>query len=295
VPSSNALARSTEVFSLAPQSFQEALRFADMMAASGMVPKDYVGEPGRVLAAIQYGAEIGMPPMQALQRIFVLHGKPTVDTRGCLAVVEASGYLEEKDEQWDESTMTATVTLKRRGRKPIVRTFSKADADRVTTKDDGKVCKLSEKGLYRSYPQRMYTRRALGFALVDDFSDVLGGLTPWDTIAETAGHGGEDDLRTRLATAFDAIHLTPGQQRAKLLAFRGKEPELLDWCRREYVARTGNRSRRRMERCASPRRGPYGWPWACSQQYSPFQRLRTHRAVSAPPVPTDRRPVGPSK
>ena len=47
-------------FSLAPQSLDEALRFADILSKSSIVPKDYQGSPGNILVAVQWGAELGL-------------------------------------------------------------------------------------------------------------------------------------------------------------------------------------------------------------------------------------------
>jgi len=50
-------------FSLAPKSLEEAMRYAEMISKTDMVPKDFRGNPGNVLVAVQMGAEVGLPPM----------------------------------------------------------------------------------------------------------------------------------------------------------------------------------------------------------------------------------------
>jgi hypothetical protein len=264
---SNALtARNGAGFSLAPQSLTEAMEFARLMANSGMVPDDYKGNPGRVLAAIQIGAEVGLPPMMALQRIYIQNGKPTMDVRGCLAVVQASGYLEEKREEWDAAGRKATVHVKRKGREPIARTFSEADAKGVSCKENGAWITLDQKGTYQSYPERMYTRRALGYALQDEFADILAGVTPWDVVIETVPDGGDQprniiegevvrqpngepatptngtidpEVAAALEKGFAAVHATDGFKRLKLAAYKGREKELVEWLRKEYAAKNG--------------------------------------------------------
>ena len=66
---------------LTPQSIDEALRLAEIMAKSDIVPKDYIGKPGNILVAIQWGAEIGLPPLQAMQNLAVINGRPWVKAR----------------------------------------------------------------------------------------------------------------------------------------------------------------------------------------------------------------------
>ena len=51
----------------APVTLDEAMRFSDMLAKSQMVPKAYQGKPEDVLVAIQWGRELGLAPLQALQ------------------------------------------------------------------------------------------------------------------------------------------------------------------------------------------------------------------------------------
>ena len=63
-------------FSLSPRNLAEAMEFAKIIAQSDMVPKDYVNKPGNVLVAVQTGAELGLKPMQSLQGISVINGRP---------------------------------------------------------------------------------------------------------------------------------------------------------------------------------------------------------------------------
>src|SRR5882757_7335309 len=76
--------------SLAPQNFHDALTFSKMLAHSSFVPKEFRGKPDEILAAIQYGFELGVGPMQALQNIAVINGKPSVYGDLALALVLAS-------------------------------------------------------------------------------------------------------------------------------------------------------------------------------------------------------------
>jgi len=63
---------------LVPTNFDEAFRMAAAFAGSGMVPKAYEGKPEAVFVAMQMGAELGIPPLQAVQNIAVINGKPGV-------------------------------------------------------------------------------------------------------------------------------------------------------------------------------------------------------------------------
>lgn len=158
-------------FLVAPRSLEEAMSYAKLLASSAFVPRDYQGKAGDVLAAIQFGAEIGLPPLQALQGIAVVNGRPSVWGDAAVALVEASGLLEWKREWIDGEgdRRIAHCQVKRRGKpEPIERTFGVGDA---TT------AKLWNKaGPWTTNPARMLQMRARGFAFRDEFADVLKGL-----------------------------------------------------------------------------------------------------------------------
>ena len=75
---SNALTTKTSTFDLSPQTFDQALTFSQYLADSDMVPKDYKGKPGNCLIAMQWGAEVGLKPLQALQNLAVINGRPAL-------------------------------------------------------------------------------------------------------------------------------------------------------------------------------------------------------------------------
>jgi hypothetical protein len=152
-----------------PQNLHEALEFARLIAYSGMVPKGFEENPGAVLVAIQMGAEVGLSPMASIQNIAVVNGRPSLWGDAMLAVVLAHPECEDVEETLDESTTTAKCTVKRRGRAPVVRTFSQADAKTAGLWGKG--------GPWTNYPKRMLQMRARAFALRDSFPDALRGIS----------------------------------------------------------------------------------------------------------------------
>ena len=81
-------------FSLRPTNFSEAMRLANMIAKSDLAPKDYKGKPENCLLAVQMGAEVGLSPMQAIQNIAVIGGRPSVFGDAMLAICQASQDFE---------------------------------------------------------------------------------------------------------------------------------------------------------------------------------------------------------
>ena len=64
---------------LQPQTMDEAMKFSEVISKSGLVPKEYQGKPANCLVAIQWGMELGLAPLQALQNIAVINGKPSLN------------------------------------------------------------------------------------------------------------------------------------------------------------------------------------------------------------------------
>lgn len=161
-------AQGTAAFTLVSHNLEEAIRFATLLSESGMVPDSYASKPGAVLAAIVMGGELGVTPMQSLQNIANINGRPAIWGDLLLALAYDSGLMEDIIEEYDDQTGTATCSIKRKGKpSAVVRTWSAADSDRAG---------LSTKPVHVNYPKRMRQMRARAFALRDIFPDVLKGL-----------------------------------------------------------------------------------------------------------------------
>lgn len=158
--------QSSKSFSLAPQNIEEALKFADMMSKSNLVPKEFTGNAGNILVAIQWGMELGLQPMQAMQNIAVINGRPSLWGDSVIAIVKGSPVCEYVVEETTETQSTCKV--KRKGEPEQTRTF---------TIDDAKKANLwGKQGPWSQYPKRMLQMRARSWALRDVFPDVLRGM-----------------------------------------------------------------------------------------------------------------------
>lgn len=207
------------------------MKMAEILADSSIVPKDFQGRPGNVLIACQWGAELGLQPLQAMQSIAVINGRPSIWGDAMLGLVRGSGLLESISEEMSADGEVATCTVLRRGeREPVVRQFSMADAKKAGL--------AGKSGPWQQYPKRMLQVRARGFALRDAFPDVLRGIhiaeeardtpvmrdvTPEDEASEPASASARvrgkiaarksavpsmDDVLTRIAAASTEDELT---------------------------------------------------------------------------------------
>ena len=162
-------------FDLSPQTFEQALTFSNYLADSDMVPKDFKGKPGNCLVAIQWGMEIGLKPLQAMQNIAVINGRPSLWGDAVIALVRSSPLCEYIIEEDDGHT--ATCKVKRRGEPEQSRSFSMDDAKAAGL--------LGKQGPWTQYPKRMRQMRARAFAVRDVFPDVLKGLPVAEEVMDT--------------------------------------------------------------------------------------------------------------
>lgn len=168
---------------LSPRTLEEAMKFADLLAKSTIVPKDFMNNAGNIFVAIQWGAELGLKPMQAMQNIAVINGRPSLWGDAVIALVRSSPLCEYIYETIDNGT--AICRVKRRGEDEQVRTFSDADATKAGL--------LNKSGPWTQHPGRMKQMRARAFALRDVFPDVLKGMP----VAEEVMDFEEKDITPR--------------------------------------------------------------------------------------------------
>lgn len=154
------------------RTFQDYMDLAHVISeVQGFCPRDYYKKPMNVLLALQYGAEIGLTPMQSVQTVAVINGKPSVYGDGMPGLALASGLLEDMEEGIckEGDDIVATCKVKRKGiPTPIERRFSRSMAMKAKL--------WNKEGPWTNYPARMLQMRARGFALRDAFADVFKGL-----------------------------------------------------------------------------------------------------------------------
>lgn len=157
---------------LVPQSLEQLQTVAQMIAKSDLAPKDYKGRPDNVAVAIAMGMELGVSPMQAIQGIAVINGRPSVWGDLMMALCRAHPACEWIDErmEWaaDGSPVAAVCRAKRRGSEAQERRFSMDDARRAGL--------ANKDGPWKQYTARMLQMRARAFCLRDVFADALRGL-----------------------------------------------------------------------------------------------------------------------
>lgn len=153
---------------LNPANLHEALEMAGVLCKSNLIPKDFQGNPGNVLVAIQWGMELGLAPMQALQSIAVINGRPSLWGDAVIALCKSHPICEWIRESFDEEGAAICIAKRRGDPEPVERRFSL---------DDAKKAQLTGKqGPWTQYPRRMLQMRARSWCLRDAFPDLLRGM-----------------------------------------------------------------------------------------------------------------------
>jgi hypothetical protein len=223
-------------FSLAPTNLAEAMEFAGHLARSSLVPKDFQGNPGNIIVAVQWGAEIGLAPLQAMQSIAVVNGRPSIWGDAMIALVKGSGLLESIVEEIGDTA--ATCTVKRKGEAATSRTFTLEDAKRAGL--------LGKQGPWQQYTKRMLQMRARAWALRDVFPDVLRGVLiaeeARDIPPEPRDMGPADEVKpapqSRAERARAALKKAKAPEAAQPAIEENRSPALLSALRSISAAQT---------------------------------------------------------
>lgn len=189
-------------FSLTPTSLAEAMKMAEIMAGSDMVPKDYQGKPGNVLVAVQMGAELGLKPVQSLQNIAVVNGRPSIWGAGLRALIMSSPDLVDIAERYDDKTETAYCEITRNINGKAI-AFSGQ-----FSRNDAEVAGLWGKNVWKSYPKVMLGWRAFGIAATKSYADRLKGIS----LAEESR-----DIQPPITTERVERDITPANESRVLL------------------------------------------------------------------------------
>jgi hypothetical protein len=169
MPAKTKVPPQTLMLTLAKQveQLEASSKLAAHYCATKMVPEHYQGKPEAGAVAIQWGAEIGMPPLQSLQNIAVINGNPALWGDALVALVKGSGQCEYLSSKYDADSQTSLVKTKRKGEPEEWRMYSMADATKAG---------LATRETYKRHPARMLHARARSHLLRDVYADLLRGM-----------------------------------------------------------------------------------------------------------------------
>jgi len=151
-----------------PRTFTDILNMSEVFFKSGMAPKT-LDSGSKIAVAIQYGMELGLPPVQAMQNIAVVNGRPCLWGDALPALMYKHGHKLDESIDGEGDSMIATCKLTRGDTgHVIVGSFSMKQAKKAGL--------LHKKGVWQTYPERMLQMRARGFSVRDGAPDAMVGL-----------------------------------------------------------------------------------------------------------------------
>lgn len=157
------------VSNLMPQTQEAKFQMASVLAKSGLIPQG-LNTPEKVFVALQWGHELGLSPMVAVNNVAVINGKPTLSADIMSAVVKRSPeyggikWIEMSDKK-AECEITRILP---NGEKEVQRS--------CFTIEDAQNAGLAGRDVWKKYPKRMLKHRCLSYGLKDMFPDLLAGL-----------------------------------------------------------------------------------------------------------------------
>jgi hypothetical protein len=139
---------------------------AQKIANTPFVPTAFRGKPEAVFAAILYGDELGLGPMQSLNSIHVIEGKPSMSPELMRALVARAGHR---------------LDVKLASNDKVILWGKRADNGSEATVEwsmkDAQQAGLAGRGAWKTYPRAMLLARATSEICRQIFSDCIMGLS----------------------------------------------------------------------------------------------------------------------
>jgi hypothetical protein len=180
----------------------QAWRMANALSQSSLLPDALRNKSADVFTMILYGQDLGLSPMQSIQGIYVVKGKPMLAAQTWIALTRRAGHRLSVVEHTAEKC-TVEITRGDTGEKHV-ETF---------TIEDARTAKLTSNDTYTKHPKRMLLARAvsngckficpeiaLGFGVEGEYEEPEA-MAPDVALARAV------DARTpEPATAGDDVH-----------------------------------------------------------------------------------------
>lgn len=151
--------------------FQE---FAKVLAFSDLLPPGLAGKPANVFLALMQGLDLGLRPMQSMNLIDVIKGKPCMNAQGMRGLIIAAGHELNIAEWTDEKCVIE-------GR----RASSTAWREASFTIEQAQKAGLAGDN-WKKYPADMLLARATSRLAKAYFADVTNGLSTIEELIDVA-------------------------------------------------------------------------------------------------------------
>lgn len=197
--------------------FESALRVADLYASSTLVPAHYQKNPANVFIALQLAHRLGADPFSIMQATHIIQGKPGMEAKLVIALVNRSGVFE-GPVQWrlegegDARRCTAFAKHRRTGE------VCEATVTWRMALDEGWATKAGSK--WKTMPDLMFRYRSAAFLARLYCPEVLMGMHTADEL---------EDITDRVERVkVDAVVTTPATETPNTAALLADDPPLTD-------------------------------------------------------------------
>ena len=164
----------TDLAEFKPNNLGQAWKLADILSKTSFSAGHKSAQD--IFICISMGQQIGLNPFQSVQNISVINGRPTLWGDALLAVCQSHPEYAGVEMHFDVKTQTATCKALRKGKPPVVESFSQEEAKQARL--------WGKSGPWSQYPTKMLKNRARTWALRTQFADALLGLISSEELEE---------------------------------------------------------------------------------------------------------------
>lgn len=146
-------------------SFEQKITYCQKLAMADLLPPEYQQKPGNILLAVEFGDSIGISPIQAIQQVHVISGKPSPSAHLVASLVRRAGH---------RMRITADDTK-------AVAQIWRSDDEKFEyrsewTLDRAKQAELTGNKNWKKYPRAMLVARATTEVARDACPEALCGM-----------------------------------------------------------------------------------------------------------------------
>lgn len=223
---------------------QSQKEYAEILSASNLLPRAYQKQPANVFTAMAMGEALGLKPIEAINSINVIQGKPALSAELMGAMVRRAGHKLRITCTKNPPTATATLIRKDDPDSPFTVTWDEKAAARAGL--------WMSSPSWQKYPDQMMRARAVTEVCRMGAADALSGFV--HTVEEL---GGEPQ---------DPLVFSPIVQPVQAKPVRAPEPETVEVI--EVVEEPAPKPEPEPEPETKPKRKP-GRPRKTSKQETP--------------------------
>jgi hypothetical protein len=206
-------------------SYQQLKAIATDLHKSGLFK--HLQNPQQAIAVVEYGRELGVPPMQALQTMAVINGKIGMESKLLMGLAKRAGYDMEILKSTDKECEINFIDLK--GKKHKVRfDWDEAEQLGVTKKWNKEKKQYELKYPYKTQPANMLLQRAISKAVRRHAPETLlddGSGMGMYTIEELSG-GEAETVEDLQEAEFEVEDEKPSEPRER--EKRDSLPEVIE-------------------------------------------------------------------